>query len=660
MPEETKRIAVGTQIIDVLIKSICGPGEFAPGYEKIVLPRGFQGIKAEAEKNMRKFSPDREEERARYDYLKAMAICYEGMSILCRRYAFQAKELAEKEENRQRKAELEQICMVCEWLAANPPRTFHEALQLLWFVQVGLYIEANAPSYSPGRFDQYMYPYLKQDLASGRLTKEQAQELLDCLWIKLSENTWLHSKDSAKFFAGYMPFQNLSVGGMTVDGKDGTNDLSLMCIQASINTRLYQPSLSARFHEGTPQHFKQKAAELISLGGGFPACHNDHTTIQMLLNKGVSLEDARDYAMVGCVEPNSAGGTMAQWSDGGHYNFGSAMEFALSNGYHHLSSKHLGIKTGDPLTFTGYEQLFDAVKQQIAYCIKHDAIANWVMEEAHEKMLPLPFGSATVADCIAQGEDMITGGARYNAGPALIGTGIADISNSLAAVKKLVFEEKRLSMQELLEAINTNFENYEPLRIMLLNEAPKYGNDDDYVDGIASEIADFVAGEVEKYSSRKGCKLISGLYPVSSHVPHGMVVWALPSGRKAEMPLADGCSPSQGTDVKGPTAVIKSVSKLDHTRHTAGTLFNMKFSPAALKGESGMSNLIALIDTYFELGGYHIQFNVVSSQALKEAQQKPAEHSSLMVRVAGYSAYFVELCKEIQDDIIARTEHADI
>ncbi|HXX35180.1 MAG TPA: glycyl radical protein [Thermodesulfobacteriota bacterium] len=657
---EQHRIMVDIPIIDLSNKSISGPGEFAPGYENIILPKGLNGVKKEAEEHIKRLDPAKEKDSRKIDFLKAVSICCDSLITLGRRYAQEALRLKEIEKSTRRKAELLKIAEVCEWVPGNPPRNFHEALQILWFTQVGLSIESSSPSYSPARFDQYMFPYFQRDIDKGILTKIQAQELIECLWIKMSENIWLQSKDSAKFFAGYMPFQNLSVGGMDIHGKDATNELSYMSIDASLNTRLFQPSLAARIHKNSPDKFLDKVCELIKSGTGFPACHNDHVTIQMLLNKGVSLEDARNYAMVGCVEPNAAGGKMAQWSDGGHYSFGCAVEFALSDGYHHMSKQYLGLRTGNPLTFDIFDQFRDAVKRQAAYLIKETASGVAAMEEAHEKTLPLPFASATVKDCVERGMDMTIGGARYNAGPALLGIGIADVSNSLAAVKKLVYEERAIRMEELVKAIEADFEGYEPLRQMLLNRAPKYGNDEDYVDAFAVEMADFVAQEIKKYRGRKGCPLISALYPVSSHVPMGKVVWALPSGRKAGQPMADGVSPNQGTDVKGPTAAAKSVAKFDHSKHTAGTLYNMKFTPDAVKGERGTKNLGNLIRGFFDLGGFHIQFNVIDTKTLRAAQKNPIEYRFLLVRVAGYSAYFVELCREIQEEIISRTEHRQL
>ena len=655
-----RRITVDIPIIDLSNKSISGPGEFAPGYENIVLPKGFNKVKQEAEEHIERLDPTKAGDSKKIEFLKAVIVCCDSIVALGKRYAAEARRLGQIEESPQRKAELLKIAEVCEWVPGNPPRTFHEAVQSLWLTQIGLLIEASAPSYSPARFDQYMYPYYKRDMERGILRKIEAQELIECLWIKMSENIWLQSAESAKFFAGYMPFQNLSVGGMDVNEEDATNELSYMCIDASMNTQLFQPSLAVRIHKKTPDEFLNKVIDLIKLGTGFPAIHNDHVTVQMLLNKGVSLEDARNYAMVGCVEPNAASGKMAQWSDGGHYSFGCAVEFALADGYHHMSKQYLGLRTGDPLTFGTFDKFLDAVKKQVTFLIEATTIGVAGMEEAHEKTLPLPFASATIEDCVAKGMDMTVGGARYNAGPALLGIGIADVANSLAAVKKLVYEEKAISMEELIKAIDANFEGYEPLRQRLINRAPKYGNDDAHVDSFACEMADFVAEEIKKYRGRKGCDLISALYPVSSHVPMGKVVWALPSGRKAGTPLADGVSPNQGTDLKGPSAAAKSIAKFDHSKHTAGTLVNMKFTPSAIKGETGTKNLGNLIRGFFDLGGFHIQFNVTDTKTLRAAQKKPLEHKNLLVRVAGYSAYFVELGSDIQEEIISRTEHTQL
>jgi len=656
-PEETRKIAIETGIIDVELKSMSGAGEVAPGYGNILLPLGFKGIKKQAQQQLKALDPANPADYDRIHFLRAVIMVCDSMKLFASRYAKEASRLAANEEDPARKQELEEIADICSRVPFEPPQTFREALQTIWFGQIGLFIEENAPSYSPGRMDQYLYPYYKADLEAGRLTKEEAQELLECLWIKMSEMSWLLNANATQYFTGYMPFQNVNAGGVDRKGNDATNELSYMFLQATMDVQLFQPSLAVRIHNSTPQDFLLKVAELVRLGTGFPAIHFDDTSIKMMLKKGVEIEDARDYCLVGCVEPN-VGGKMSQWSDGGHYNFGAAVEFALFDGVSLLTGKQLGLPSGDPRDFESYDEFAAAVKKQISHFIRQDAIANLVVEKAHQDLLPKPFQSCLVEDCVDRGLDVMWGGARYNAGPALILTGVADLSNSLAAVKKLVYEEEALSIDELCEALEANFEGYEDIRQLLINRAPKYGNDDDYVDKIAQEFTDFAAEQAESYTSVRGCQIINGLYPVSSNVPHGLVVGALPSGRKARKPLADGCSPNHGTDTNGPTAAIKSVDKLNHENHTAGTLLNQKLSPAVLEGDNGLNNLVALLRAHNELGGYHVQFNVISNETLRDAQKYPERYRGLLVRVAGYSAYFTELCEDTQNDIIGRTEHA--
>jgi choline trimethylamine-lyase len=656
VPAETKEISVKTGIIDVEIKTQSGPGEIAPGYED-VLKRGFNGIKRDAEGELRRLDYTSPEHIDRINFLKAVILCCDGISALAARYASQARELASKEGDTKRRTELETIAEICDWVPANPPRSFWEALQSLWFAQIGCHIEANGPSYSPGRFDQYMFSFYERDVSEGRLTKQRALELIECLWIKFAESTWFLSKNAAMYFAGYQPYQNICVGGLTRDGRDATNELSYLCVQATMDVKLHSPSLSVRLHKKTPEDLLVKVCELVKLGTGFPAIHCDETTIKMMLLKGAIIEDARNYCEVGCVEPNVPG-KMSQWSDGGHYNYGAAMEFALTNGISLMNNKRrLGLETGDPRTFETFDQLKQAVKDQLAYFIKHIAIACHITERSHAELCPYPYMSSMVEDCVKRGKDITVGGARYSIGPAFIGTGIADLANSLAAIKRLVYEDKMATMDELCNAIMTNFEGREDLRLMLWNKGPKWGNDDDYVDTFAREMTDYAYGQISTYRSYRGAPFISGLYPVASHVPHGLVVAALPYGRRAGLPLADGCSPKGGTDRKGPTAVLKSVSKINHEVHVAGTLLNMKLDPQSFKEEEGLRRLAALLRTFVDLGIYHIQFNVVTAETLKAAQQNPDEYRSLIVRVAGYSAYFVELCPEIQNDIIERTLH---
>ncbi len=469
--------------------------------------------------------------------------------------------------------------------------------------------------------------------------------------------TWILNENATKYFAGYMPFQNLSAGGTNADGSDATNELSYLIVQASMDVRLHQPSLSAFIHDGTPPEFLRHICRLIRLGTGFPALHSVDTTIAMMRRKGIPEHDLADYCMVGCVEPNIHG-KMSQWSDGGHYNFGAAVQFALDGGRNWADGQVLGAETPPASSFADFDEFKEAVKEQLRFFIRHIAVANLVAQKGHAIFLPKPLSSALVEGCVESGRDMIDGGALYNAGPAFIGTGVADLVDSLAAVRKLVFDEHAVSMDELVETLRTDFAHDGRVHAMLVNRAPKYGNDVADVDALATEFTDFVADEVESYRGLLGCATINGLYPVSSHVPHGKVVGALPSGRRAWTPLADGCSPFHGYDKRGPTASIKSVAAIHHERHTAGTLLNVKLNPELVSDDRGLDNLAALIRGFFDLGGYHIQFNVVTGATLRAAQERPEEFQGLMVRVAGYSAFFADLCREMQDDIIARTEHA--
>lgn len=656
LPEATRSIAVETGIIDVEIKSQSGPGEFSPGYANILLKRGLSGVAADAREKLAALDPAKPEDYGKIDFLESVLIVIEGARLLAERYADEAERLAQSAEP-SRAAELRAIAAICRRVPLELPRTFHEALQSIWFGQVLLFIEENAPSYSPGRLDQYVHEYFRRDLEEGRLTALQAQELIECLWIKTAGMTWLLNENCAKYFAGYMAYQNVSVGGRAPDGEDGTNSLSYMMVQASMDVRLSQPSLSAFVHDGTPPEFLRHICRLIRLGTGFPALHGEATTIAMMRNKGVAEEDLLEYCMVGCVEPNIHG-KMSQWSDGGHYNFGAAVQLALDDGRSWVDGRQLGVATGATETIDSFDALKDAVKAQLRHFIEHIATANMIIQVGHSLYLPKPFSSALVEGCVESGRDMADGGAKYNSGPAFIGTGIADLADSLAAVKHLVFEDQEFTLPDLVSVLREDFVGHEDIRQMLITRAPKYGNDIDEVDHLAREFTDYVAELVDGYTGFTGCKIINGLYPVSSHVPHGKVVGALPSGRRAWTPLADGCSPFHGYDTDGPTAVIKSVVKIDHARHTAGTLLNIKLHPDLLKEDRDLDNLAALIRSLFSLGGYHVQFNVVTGDTLRAAQAEPDKYRGLLVRVAGYSAYFTDLCGEMQDDIIARTEHA--
>lgn len=654
IPEDVVDLGYKSGVIDAEIKTQTGPGEFSPGYADILLPKGYGGIKAEAEEHLAKLSMTVPDEIPKIEFLKGVIITCEAMDILAKRHAQKATELADMEKNETRKKELLEIAEVCTWVGSNPPRTFREALQLIWFTQVGLFLELSAPSYSPGRFDQYMYPYYKADIDAGRTTKEEAQEVLECTWVKMAEQLWYLSENASKYYAGYTAFQNTGVGGITPDGKDAVNEMSYMVLQASYDVRLCQPSLSVRLNKKNPEEFFKAVAELAAIGTGFPAIHNDEVGIQNLLKKGVTQEEANNWCLVGCVEPNLSG-KMHQWSVSTAFNYGSAIEFVMTNGVHRMSGEKLSIETGDFYKMTTFDEFYEAFKKQVAYLIEISSVYSNITEIAQKELCPCPLSSMLLEGCVETATDIMDGGTKYNIGPGTQGIGVADAANSLAAMQKLVFEEKKISKEELQKALDANFEGYERIQQMLINGAPKYGNDDDYSDHFAKEIAEFTVSEHHKYKTLRGDYLMPSLYPVSSNIPQGESVGALPSGRKEGLPLADGCSPTHGTEELGPTAVLKSVGKIDGAEVDGGMLLNIKFDPSAISGEDGLERFVSYIKSFMDLGLYHIQFNVIDRETLEDARANPQDYKTLLVRVSGYSAYFVEISKPLQDDLIGRT-----
>ena len=629
------------------------------------------------------------------------------MLISCRaviRYARRYADLAEKEAaacaDAGRKQELLQIASNCRRVPAKGATGFYEACQSFWFVQQLLQIESSGHSISPGRFDQYMYPYYKKDLDGGKLTREFAQELLDCIWVKLNDLNKCRDAASAEGFAGYSLFQNLIVGGQDRDGNDVTNDLSFMCITASKHVFLPQPSLSIRVWNKTPHALMLKAADLTRTGIGLPAYYNDEVIIPSLLNMGLTMEDAREYNIIGCVEPQKAGKTEG-WHDAAFYNMCRPLELVFSNGYD--KGEKISIETGRVEDMTSFEEFYDAYKKQMDYNISLLVNADNAIDVAHATRCPLPFLSCMVDDCIKRGRTVQEGGAVYNfTGPQ--GFGIANMADSLYAIKKLVFEEKKVTLAEYKRALAMNYgqgfdeisaaeivtqivremeakgmqvdeneiatmiatvmnaelpaeekQKYEALRAMI-DEVPKFGNDIEEVDMFARDVAYTYTRPLLKYRNPRGGQFQAGLYPVSANVPLGAQTGATPDGRLAHTPVADGVSPSAGKDVHGPTAAANSVSKLDHGIASNGTLFNQKFHPTALSGEKGLENFVALIRSYFDQKGSHMQFNVVDRETLLDAQRNPEKYAHLVVRVAGYSALFTTLSKSLQDDIIRRTE----
>ena len=672
-----------------------GIGHVTVNYGK-VLKIGYKGIMQEAAAELARCDVGDANYVTKSHFLKAVILSCEAAILYAKRYSALAKEMAAKETSPTRKAELEQIAKNCDRVPENGAQSFYEACQSFWFVQMLIQTESSGHSISPGRFDMYMYPYYEKDIKSGKITIEQAQEYIDCLWVKLNDLSKARDAASAEGFAGYSMFQNLICGGQDSSGVDSTNDLSFMCIEASMHVFLPQPSLSIRVHSRTPQELMLKAAELTRTGIGLPAYYNDEVIIPQLISRGLKAEDARDYNIIGCVEPQKSGKTDG-WHDAAFFNMLRPLELVFSNGV--SNGKQISIKTGDVCNMQTFEEFYDAYKKQMDYMVKLMVNSDNAIDVAHSLRAPLPYLSSMIEDCIGRGKSAQEGGAIYNfTGPQ--GFGISNMADALYAVKKLVYDEKKFTMKQLKEALEHNFgkgaadeavltekivrelvkngatadeelvkrvysevsanakggnNEYSKIHEMI-ESVNKFGNDIDEVDAFARDVAYTYTKPVEKYKNPRGGIYHAGLYPVSANVPLGKQTGATPDGRYAEMPIADGVSPAAGRDVQGPTAAANSVAKLDHFVASNGTLFNMKFHPSALAGQSGLESFVALVRGYFDQKGSHVQFNVVSRETLLDAQKHPEKYKSLVVRVAGYSALFTTLSRSLQDDIIRRTE----
>ncbi|WP_434640373.1 glycyl radical diol dehydratase GrpM [Klebsiella sp. I138] len=706
MSDATKE-SMGNGVFTVGNYFFGGVGHVSVDYGK-VLKIGFRGIIDEVTRARDNLDRSTSDYIKKEQFYNAVILSYQAAINFAHRYAQEAARLAREERDPARQRELEQIANNCTRVPEYGATTFWEACQTFWFIQSMLQIESSGHSISPGRFDQYMYPYLAADTA---ISSEFAQELVDCCWIKLNDINKTRDEISAQAFAGYAVFQNLCVGGQTEDGRDATNPLTYMCMEATAHVRLPQPSFSIRVWQGTPDEFLYRACELVRLGLGVPAMYNDEVIIPALQNRGVSLHDARDYCIIGCVEPQAPHRTEG-WHDAAFFNVAKVLEITLNNG--RSGSKQLGPATGELTQYTSMDDFYAAFKKQMAHFVHQLVEACNSVDIAHGERCPLPFLSALVDDCIGRGKSLQEGGAIYNfTGPQAFG--IADTGDSVYAIQKQVFEDRRLTLQELKGALDANFgypvggqphtasaksslgeqdiyevvkriidrhgslnpaeiknevyrqlasvspapsagnSRYEEIRHILEN-TPCFGNDIDEVDLVARNCALIYCQEVEKYTNPRGGRFQAGIYPVSANVLFGKDVSALPDGRLAKEPLADGVSPRQGKDTLGPTAAANSVAKLDHFIASNGTLYNQKFLPSSLAGEKGLRNFGGLVRNYFDKKGMHVQFNVIDRNTLLEAQKNPQQHQDLVVRVAGYSAQFVVLAKEVQDDIISRTE----
>lgn len=655
IPEETK-ILRDCGVLYINRKAVRGWGETTAGYATII-KEGIEGLLKKIEEVRSTLDITKPGHYEKMTYLRALSISAEGIVLLAKRYAAEARRLAEAEQDAKRKTELLDIAAVCERVPEKPASTFREAMQSFYFYQTCIIMEQNAASYNPGRMDQYLYPFYQADLEAGRITEDEAQELLDCLWVKFSEPCLFQDEVTAKFSAGYPMFQNLCVGGVDRRGMDAVNDLSYMILQATMDVQLYQPSLSVRYNMArNPNKFLKKVVEVLKLGTGFPAFHCDEVGISMMLNKGIPLPEAYEWNPCGCVETNLSGKQRC-YTSYADYNMGSAVEFALLNGRSRKYDRQASVSTGNALQFESYEQFLEAVKAQLAYEIKAVVAGNHVCDDiCLERVCPAL--SLSFAECIENAKDYAWGGAKYNLGNGIDAIGVADLVNSVYAVKKLVFDDKSVSMQHLLDALAADFVGYEDVQQLCL-AAPKYGNDDEEVNALTADLFTFVADYIEEFESRFG-RMTSGILPVSGNTPFGLEVGALPSGRNAFKPLADGVSPTGGTDMEGMGAILKTVSYIPHARFSQGTLLNLKLDPSFNKGAGSTEALMSFLKTMCTLGVFHVQFNVIDKETLLKAQENPEDYKGLLIRVAGYTAYFTELGKEVQDDIISRTSHTSV
>jgi formate C-acetyltransferase len=641
-----------------------------------VLKMGFRGVQAEAEKRLSQLDPANPDHLRMIPFVRAVALAMDAAAAIGKRFADKARDLAQIENNPERKKELLFIAETCDQVPANPPRTFYEALQSCWFTYILQYWESmEAKCHSFGRMDQYLYPFYKKDIEEGKLTPEKAQELIDCWMIKIPNVSW--KMDDLHFYVvGDLFLPHLSVGGLKPDGNDATNDLSFLFIESMMHIRMPDPDFSVLVHGKTPDDLLIKGCQLAALGCGQPMFQNSEFIIQGLLARGnlnnmpVSLEDARNAVEVGCQEPFIPGKDGLDTTPG-FTNVALALEFALNNGKKRYTADNsgpidwekvmsflnigTGLETGDPRRFQSFEEVQAAYCKQVAYIVRNKLITHKVRDMSLADLKPTIFQSALIEDCLAKGKCREAGGARYNWGPGVFATGMADVADSLTAIKKLVFDEKKITMERLCDALDNNFEGFEDVHAMVMG-APKYGNDDDYADEMMAWTMHQWAREVSSHKNLYGGYAVPGLQSLFVTVPYGREIGALPSGRLAGVPISNGGSPCNGAAVNGPTAILNSLGKMDNLECNNGIVLNIRMNPAVFKETSGMNRLANMVRSIIDKNIMHIQFNVVTTDVLRAAQKEPEKHKDVVVRVAGYSAFFVNLSKGLQEEVIARQE----
>jgi len=658
----TREVVLEAYGIDIRTFSKCGlwveatPGGAAhilvPDYAK-VLNKGLKGIIAEIEQEEAKLNTGEPEALDRWYFHQAAKLALDGMEVLAQRYASLAREMANEEKNAERRVELEGIGRICEWVPANPARSFREAVQAFWFTMLGVWLEApttlNSP---PATLTKALYPFYKKDKEEGRITDEEVIELLQLLFLKFNQLAHVLPPHGFRMNQSRLGLQ-LSLGGLTPDGEDATNELDWLVLEAQQQVRLPEPLVSLVYHDKLSEEFLLKCVDLIRTGIGQPAFHNSRTGIERhLYHHKMPLEEARPFAIAGCVQSSIPG-----YMDGyfeTRFNVAKVIELTLENGNDPLTGIGLSLQTGEAGSFQTYDQFYQAFVRQLGYLVPltHNVSRTaWTLQ----RNFPDPFSSSLINDCVKKGKDVSDGGARYSFGDGVCLVGVVDAANSLAVIKKLVFEEKKLTMSQLRQALAADFEGYEDVERMCI-AAPKYGNDEEYTDSIARDIYD-ICYDLHSKTDHLGRPVMPSAYSVTGHVAFGEFTGALPNGKKARKPLVDASVSAQGgTDKNGPTALVKSAAKIVDTVKYSSNHFNMKFHPTALRGIDGARKLLSLIKTYFDLGGYHVQFNCVSGETLRDAQLHPENYRELVVRVAGFSAYFITLDKDTQDDIVRRTE----
>lgn len=632
----------------------------APGHSvlgKKIYQKGFLDFKEEIKQTINKldFFNDPEAFNKR-EQLKAMDIAVDALIIFAKRHSDKAKELAQKETNTTRKKELQRIAKICTRVPAHAPENFWEALQYYWFVHLGVITELNTwDSFNPGRLDQHLYPFYKRDLEQGILTKEKAKELLQAFWVKFNNQPAPPKVGvTAQESNTYTDFCLINVGGVKESGEDAVNELTFLILDVIEEMRLLQPSSMVQLSKKNPDRFIKRALKIIKTGFGQPSVFNTDAIIQELVRQGKDLIDARNGGASGCVETGAFG--KESYILTGYFNLVKVLEIMLNNGVDPKSGNKIGIETGDPIKFKSFEEFFEAFKKQLNYFIDIKIKGNIIIERLYAQYMPTPFMSLLIDDCISNGKDYNAGGAKYNTS-YIQGVGIGTITDSICALKYNVFDNKRFTMNEMLDALSNNFQGQKELKQVLVNDTPKYGNDDSDADEVLQLIFEEYFKAIDGRPNTKGGTYRINLLPTTVHVYFGSVVGATPDGRKAFTPLSEGISPVQGADRNGPTAVIKSASKIDHLK-TGGTLLNQKFTPQFLEDDEGIQKVVHLIRSYFKMDGHHIQFNVVTADTLRKAQVTPDNYRDLIVRVAGYSDYFVDLTEDLQNEIIKRTEHA--